>query len=54
MSQEPSGRKMLAGLFTNMKQDIPLHEKWNWLRRNLWRRVVLRQSCCGNHGKPGC
>lgn len=32
----------------------PTHVKARMALRNLWRRVVLRQNCCGNHGQPGC
>ncbi|HYN89364.1 MAG TPA: hypothetical protein VER55_12575 [Ardenticatenaceae bacterium] len=39
---------------TNLDQPMPLREKAYKLTRNLWRRVVLRQTCCGNHGEPGC
>ena len=39
---------------TNLDQPMPLQEKAYKLTRNLWRRVVLRQACCGNHGEPGC
>ena len=40
--------------FTNLDQPMPWSEKLSKLSRNLWRRVVLRQACCGNHGEPGC
>ena len=50
MSRRPS----MGDLFTNMNQPMPLPEKLTKLTRNLWRRVVLRQNCCGNHGEPGC
>lgn len=39
---------------TNLEQPMPLPEKATELARNLFRRVVLRQSCCGHHGEPGC
>ena len=39
---------------TNLEQPMPLPEKLGKLTRNLWRRVVLRQECCGHHGEPGC
>jgi hypothetical protein len=32
----------------------PTRVKARMAARNLWRRVVLRQNCCGNHGQPGC
>lgn len=33
---------------------MPLGEKLYKLVRNLWRRVILVNDCCGNHGEPGC
>ena len=39
---------------TNMSQPMPLGKKLTRLTVNVSRRVVLRQSCCGNHGEPGC
>jgi len=43
-----------SDLFTNMSQPMPLPEKLGKLLRNLWRRVALRQNCCGHKGEPGC
>ena len=34
--------------------DAPVPTKLRLTARNLWRRIVLRQNCCGNHGQPGC
>ena len=50
MAKRPS----LSDLLTNLDQPMPLPEKLTKLTRNLWRRVALRQACCGNHGEPGC
>jgi hypothetical protein len=50
MTRKTSFRDFL----TNLDQPMPLPEKLYKLSRNLWRRVVLRQNCCGNHGEPGC
>src|SRR5215212_4593728 len=50
MSRRPS----ISDFLTNLEQPMPLGEKFTKLTRNLWRRVVLRQNCCGNHGEPGC
>ncbi len=47
-------REYVSSFLTNMDQPMPAHEKVSKLTRNLWRRVVLRQTCCGNHGEPGC
>ncbi len=44
----------MSDFLTNMNQQLPWSEKWAMLARNLWRRVVLRQNCCGHHGQPGC
>jgi hypothetical protein len=32
----------------------PARVKARMAARNLWRRVVRRSNCCGNHGQPGC
>jgi hypothetical protein len=50
MAKRPS----LGDLLTNLEQPMPMPEKLRKLTRNLWRRVVLGQTCCGNHGEPGC
>jgi len=50
MRKRPSFNDFL----TNLDQPMPLPEKLTKLTRNLWRRVVLRQTCCGHHGEPGC
>ncbi|HEX6557408.1 MAG TPA: hypothetical protein VF026_31890 [Ktedonobacteraceae bacterium] len=41
-------------LLTNLDQPMPLPEKLSKLTSNLWRRIVLRQNCCGHPGEPGC
>ncbi|HJX30764.1 MAG TPA: hypothetical protein VJ624_02820 [Thermodesulfobacteriota bacterium] len=48
------GHPSLSDFFTNMNQPMPWPEKLAMLSRNLWRRVILRQNCCGHDGKPGC
>jgi len=50
VSQRPSFRSYL----TNLSQPMPLHIKLAKLVRNNWRRIVLRQVCCGHHGESGC
>ncbi len=50
MSSRPSASDFL----TNLDQPMPLGEKLTKLVRNLWRRVALRQDCCGHLGEPGC
>ena len=47
-------RYSFGHFLTNLDQPMPLPEKVGKLTRNLWRRVVLRQTCCGHHGEPGC
>jgi hypothetical protein len=47
-------RPSISDFLTNMNQPMPLTEKLSKLSRNLWRRVVLRQNCCGHEGEPGC
>jgi hypothetical protein len=50
MTKRPS----VSDFLTNLEQPMPLGEKLTKFTCNLWRRVVLRQSCCGNHGEPCC
>lgn len=50
MARRPSLRDIL----TNLDQPMPPREKLGKLARNAWRRVALRQACCGNPGEPGC
>jgi len=50
MSQKPS----ISSFLTNMNQPMPLPEKLSKLMHNFWRRAVLRQTCCGHPGEPGC
>jgi hypothetical protein len=50
MPKRPSVRAFM----TNMNQPMPLPEKLAKLARNYWRRVVLKQTCCGHPGEPGC
>ncbi len=47
-------KKAFRNVFTNLNQPMPLPEKLYKLTRNLWRRVVFRQNCCGHDGEPGC
>ncbi len=46
--------RTLRQFLTNLDQPMPLPEKVSKLTHNLWRRVVLRQPCCGQPGEPGC
>jgi hypothetical protein len=47
-------RASLSDFLTNLDQPMPLPTKAIKLTHNLWRRVVLQRTCCGNHGEPGC
>ena len=47
-------RPSIRDFFTNLDQPMPLRVKMGMLTRNLWRRVALRQNCCGHDGEPGC
>ena len=47
-------RDRFREFLTNLDQPMPLSEKLSKLTGNLWRRVVLRQNCCGHPGEPGC
>jgi hypothetical protein len=44
----------LSALFTNWQQPLPLWVKLVLTADNTWRRLVLRQTCCGHPGEPGC
>ncbi len=39
---------------TNLSAPMPLERKVVTLTRNMWARLVRRQSCCGHPGEPGC
>ncbi len=47
-------KQSFRNFLTNLDQPMPLPEKLFKLTRNLWRRVVLQQDCCGHDGEPGC
>ena len=53
---DPYARPGTIGeLITNWRQPgMPFSTKVRKLGVNVWRRVVLRRACCGNHGEPGC
>ncbi len=48
------GRPSFRDFLTNLDAPMPLPRKLRLLGRNLWRRVILRQNCCGHPGEPGC
>ncbi len=47
-------RGTLDEALTNLQAPPPLPRKVWVIARNLWRRVILRQNCCGHPGEPGC
>lgn len=47
-------RGSIREFLTNLDQPMPLPVKVYKLSRNLFRRVVLLQNCCGHEGEPGC
>jgi hypothetical protein len=47
-------KQSFRSFLTNLDQPMPFPEKLFKLVRNLWRRVILRQDCCGHDGEPGC
>lgn len=47
-------RPSLSDYLTNLNQPLPRREKIAKVVSNLWRRVILRQNCCGHPGEPGC
>ncbi|TMC79353.1 MAG: hypothetical protein E6J15_01045 [Chloroflexi bacterium] len=50
-----SRRGSLAVFFANFRaSEIPLPRRLVVAARNLARRAVLRQGCCGHDGEPGC
>jgi len=50
-----SGRPSIGSVISNWSDyDATFGTKLRMAARNLWRRVVRRQTCCGNHGQPGC
>ena len=49
-----ASRPSLRDVLTNLDQPMPLREKLGKLVVNLWRRVALRQTCCGHPREPGC
>ena len=51
VADEPSIR---ASLRNFREYDAPLATKLRLLVRNNLIKARTRQSCCGNHGQPGC
>jgi hypothetical protein len=45
---------LVSNFLTNLDQPMPRRDKLAKLVRNLWRRIALRQTCCGHPGEPGC
>ena len=38
----------------NLRQEMPLGRKLELLRRNVWLKISMHQTCCGHPGEPGC
>jgi hypothetical protein len=38
----------------NLRQPMPITRKLRLVLRNNLIKLRTRQSCCGNHGQPGC
>ena len=49
------GRPSFGAVVSNWTAyDAPVTTKLRLAARNLWLRLVRRQTCCGHHGEPGC
>ncbi len=53
-TKQMARRTVFRQFLTNLDQPMPWAEKVRKLTGNLWRRVALRQTCCGHPGEPGC
>ena len=38
----------------NLTRPMPLHRKLYLVMANNLKKIRKRQTCCGNHGQPGC
>ncbi|MBI4785442.1 MAG: hypothetical protein HY782_00115 [Chloroflexi bacterium] len=47
-------RRSFGQFLTNLDAPYPLPTKIKMLIRNLTRRVLRAQTCCGHDGEPGC
>jgi hypothetical protein len=48
-------RGNLGVVWENIRRsDAPLARRLRMIGVNYWRRVQLRQSCCGHYGDAGC
>jgi len=43
-----------AAFKANLHKDMPLWTKIRLIVRNNFKKAATRQTCCGNHGEPGC
>ncbi len=43
-----------SAVMRNLREPMPLRRKLRLIVRNNLKKLVTRQSCCGNHGEPGC
>jgi hypothetical protein len=45
----------MSSYWVNFREsDLPLPQRLAALGSNYWRRIRLRQTCCGHYGDPGC
>lgn len=55
MCANEGGGPSFGAIITNWNEyDGSFATKLRLALRNSWRRLRLRQGCCGNHGQPGC
>jgi hypothetical protein len=50
----PNDPSIRTSLRNFREYDAPLSTKLRLLVRNNLIKARTRQSCCGNHGQPGC
>lgn len=53
-SSEPSPSSPSTALRNWRDSDLPFWRKLRVALRNEWKKIRTRQTCCGNHGEPGC
>lgn len=52
---EPGGKPSPRAAFSNWKMyEAPFADKVRMVLSNNLLKVRKKQSCCGNHGQPGC
>lgn len=52
---DQANRPSFRSIFSNWNEyDASFATKVRLALKNSWIRVSQRQTCCGNHGEPGC